>query len=153
LSALAVCPYRSLEGWLVFSGTDRLDKESRRDSAPKDFESLQHEAKNLEISIGITSSDSRTNDSDSKPINDFDEDDDRSVDFDVDKSPSATKAIGVTPMWTEFPPFFTIFKTLTQQIDYYRSDVENFNQYLMERRRKLLDADEEIDEDFFKRPR
>ncbi|CAG8526716.1 3013_t:CDS:2 [Acaulospora morrowiae] len=152
LSALAVCPYRSLEGWLVFSGTDRLDKDNRRDSNLKDFESLQNEAKSLELSIGIASHDGHINDGDSKPINDFDENDDRSIDFDADKSPSATKAIGATPMWTNFPPFFTIFKTLTQQVDYYRSEIDGFNQYLVERRNKLLDADDGIDENFFRQP-
>jgi hypothetical protein len=146
LSALAVCPYRSLEGWLVFSGVDRLD--SRRDSSMKDFE---HEARNLELSLGINSHENHpTSDGDDKAIDDFDEDDDRSVDYNADKSPSAAKAIGATPMWTNFPPFFTIFKTLTQQVDYYRSEIDGFNRYLEERRNGLLDADDEIDENFFK---
>ncbi|CAG8528653.1 4323_t:CDS:2 [Diversispora eburnea] len=150
LSALAVCPYRSLEGWLVFSGTDRLDRDNRRDSYLRDMESLQHEARNLEISLGIASHDNHTNeDGEDKPINDFDGDDDRSVDYDADKSPSATKAIGATPRWINFPPFFTIFKTLTQQVDYYRSEIEGFDQFLQERRSGLLDAEDEIDENFF----
>ncbi|EXX66005.1 hypothetical protein RhiirA5_392144 [Rhizophagus irregularis] len=149
LSALSVCPYRSLEGWLVFSGVDRLD--NRRDSSTKDFERLQHEPKNLEPSLGINNQEGiSTSNGDDKVIDDFDEDDDRSVDYNADKSPSAAKAIGATPMWTNFPPFFTIFKTLTQQVDYYRSEIDGFNQFLEDRRNGLLDADDEIDENFFK---
>ncbi|RIA87617.1 Retinoic acid induced 16-like protein [Glomus cerebriforme] len=149
LSALAVCPYRSLEGWLVFSGVDRLD--SRRESSMKDIENLQYEPRNLESSLGINNHGSHSiSDGDDKAIDDFNEDDDRSVDYNADKSPSAAKAIGATPMWTNFPPFFTIFKTLTQQVDYYRSEIDGFNQYLEDRRNGLLDADDEIDENFFK---
>ncbi|CAG8569677.1 15906_t:CDS:2 [Funneliformis caledonium] len=152
LSALAVCPYRSLEGWLVFSGIDRLD--NHRDYSMKGFENLHHETRNLEIlSPGINNHEGHANsDSTDKAINDFDEADDRSIDYDVDKSPSAVKAIGATPMWTNFPPFFTIFKTLTQQVDYYRSEIDGFDQYLEERRTGLLDADDGIDENFFKQP-
>ncbi|CAG8453592.1 8948_t:CDS:2 [Cetraspora pellucida] len=155
LSALAVCPYRSLEGWLVFSGTDRLDsrRDIRRDSHIRDFENLQTGAKNPEIPLGISNNENNAvAEGDDKPINEFDEDDDRSIDFDADKCPSATKAIGATPRWTSYPQFFTIFKTLTQQVDYYRSEIEGFDQYLKERRGGLLDADDEIDENFFKQP-
>ncbi|CAG8472388.1 10033_t:CDS:2, partial [Dentiscutata heterogama] len=97
LSALAICPYRSLEGWLVFSGTDRLD--SRRESHLGDLETID-----------------------------------------------------TTPKWTNYPPFFTIFKTLTQEVNSYRSEIEGFDQFLKERRGGLLDADDEIDENFFKQP-
>lgn len=120
----------------------------------KGFENLHHETRNLEIlSPGINNHEGHANsDSTDKAINDFDEADDRSIDYDVDKSPSAVKAIGATPMWTNFPPFFTIFKTLTQQVDYYRSEIDGFDQYLEERRTGLLDADDGIDENFFKQP-
>ncbi|CAI2184164.1 4553_t:CDS:2 [Funneliformis geosporum] len=151
LSALAVCPYRSLEGWLVFSGIDRLD--NHRDYSTKGFENNHHD-RNVELlSPGINNHEGHANsDSKEKAIDDFDEADDRSIDYDVDKSLSAVKAIGATPMWTNFPPFFTIFKTLTQQVDYYRSEIDGFDQYLEERRNGLLDADDGIDENFFKQP-
>ncbi|RIB11256.1 Retinoic acid induced 16-like protein [Gigaspora rosea] len=152
LSALAICPYRSLEGWLVFSGTDRLDS-SRRESHLGDLESLQPGAKNLEIPLGISDNESNAvAEGDDKPINDFDEEDDRSIDFDADRCPSATKAIDTTPKWTNYPPFFTIFKTLTQEVNSYRSEIEGFDQFLKERRGGLLDADDEIDENFFRQP-
>ncbi|CAJ0627407.1 4822_t:CDS:2 [Entrophospora sp. SA101] len=147
ISALAICPYRSLEGWLVFSGADRLD--NRNDSSTKDFESLQHEARNLELSLGIIASNNEYLGSENSPNDEFDESDDRSIDHDVEKSASANNAIGSVTMWVNFPPFFTIFKTLTQQVDYYRSEIENFDQYLDERRRSLLDTEDEIEENFF----
>ncbi|KAG9297723.1 hypothetical protein G9A89_011238 [Geosiphon pyriformis] len=148
ISALAVCPYRSLEGWLVFSGVDRLD---RRESSARDLESIQHDPRNFDIGVGSVHNENQTSyEGDDKPINESDDDDDRSVDYNADKSPSAAKAIGTTPMWTNFPPFFTIFKTLTQQVDYYRSEIEKFDEYLEERRNGLLDAEDEIDENFFR---
>ncbi|CAJ0646864.1 5547_t:CDS:2 [Entrophospora sp. SA101] len=148
ISALAICPYRSLEGWLVFSGADRLD--SRQDSSAKDFESLQHEARNLERSLGIIASSSDSSGSGNKKSDVLDESDDRSIDHDFEKSALANNTIGVVPKWANFPPFFTIFKTLTQQVDYYRSEIEDFDQYLDERRSGLLDTEDEIDENFFR---
>ncbi|CAG8453869.1 1025_t:CDS:2 [Paraglomus brasilianum] len=38
ISALAMCPYRSLEGWLVFSSVDRIDRGDRREAMAKDWD-------------------------------------------------------------------------------------------------------------------
>ncbi|CAG8498532.1 10297_t:CDS:2, partial [Ambispora gerdemannii] len=145
ISALAVCPYRSLEGWLVFSGVDRLDKS---ESIVRDSDSIHNETRINDISLGPANHDSNSENEDK--INEFDDNDDRSVDYNADKNPSAAKAIGAIPSWANFPPFFTIFQTLTQQVASYRSEIEEFDQYLEERRNGLLGADDEIDENFFK---
>ncbi|CAG8446264.1 1762_t:CDS:2 [Ambispora leptoticha] len=151
ISALAVCPYRSLEGWLVFSGADRLDNSESIMRAPENM--YNNEPKINEVSFGPANHDSNPqNENEEKPINEFDEDDDRSVDYNADKSSLAAKAIGTTPSWTNYPQFFTIFQTLTQQVASFRSEIQGFDQFLEERRNGLLDAEDEIDENFFRAP-
>ncbi|OZJ05668.1 hypothetical protein BZG36_01408 [Bifiguratus adelaidae] len=83
VSALVICPHRSLEGWLTFSPIDR-----------------------------ITSKDTEGN--------------------------SVT-----TAGFQNFPPFFTLLRTLTQQVGFYRSEVLQFDISLQDRRKLLFGGSEE----------
>ncbi|KAI8079793.1 Retinoic acid induced 16-like protein-domain-containing protein [Halteromyces radiatus] len=140
ISALAQCPYRSLEGWISFQESDR--------ATPDDI--LILDASNLTngtatttttTTTATTSASSLLSTSDQlnnknhirgddiyahfeySQVDENDEDDDRSVDFGVERNLSHTAP---TTQFKSFPPFFTLFRTLTQQVDYYRSEVDSY---------------------------
>ncbi|KAI8989611.1 Retinoic acid induced 16-like protein-domain-containing protein [Pilobolus umbonatus] len=127
ISALALCPYRSLEGWLSFCENDRTN--------PDDI---------LILNSGEEPSVNRSNthrqdmyaqfDTDT-PVNEDDDDDDRSIDFGAEReSFKMTSPV----LFKSYPPFFTLLRTLTQQVDYYRSDLPQFDELLEERRNALI---------------
>ncbi|CAO3585858.1 unnamed protein product [Absidia cylindrospora] len=159
ISALALCPYRSLEGWISFQESDRttpddiliLDSSNitngtttttntaTTSSSPSTFASSTTDnlqRLHLEDRNGdkIRGSDIYAH-FDYNKVNEDDEDDDRSVDFGVERNLSHT---ATTTQFKRFPPFFTLFQTLTQQVDCYRSEVDDFDDLLQERWQSLM---------------
>lgn len=126
ITSLAVCPYRSLEGWLLFKSTDGKQLSNSGDEG----EAVSEEAK--------------------KPVFTLDDsDDEESLPSYLTRNNNKSRitqvddgAAAAPPAFTSFPPFFTMFKTLTQQVDYYRSEIDGFDEYLADRRRGLLVATE-----------
>ncbi|RUS17204.1 Retinoic acid induced 16-like protein-domain-containing protein [Endogone sp. FLAS-F59071] len=149
ISALAVCPYRSLEGWLAFRESDRADPDellvlenmgNTGGSTPGQGHAVRP-AIPVPVRENAKKGKIRANDiyahfePDRDPVNEDDDDDDRSIDFATDRN-----SINMTAATTfkSFPPFFTLFRTLTQQVDYYRSEVDSFDHFLQERRKGLF---------------
>ncbi|KAI8877620.1 hypothetical protein K501DRAFT_337310 [Backusella circina FSU 941] len=134
ISALATCPYRSLEGWVGFSESDRTNPDdililSSSDIHQKSPPTTPPITSSELYSTGLPfTEDSATNLTD-------DEDDDRSIDFGAEKN-----SVNMTApvQFKSFPPFYTLFRTLTQQVDYYRSEVDGFDKLLDERWNGLL---------------
>ncbi|KAI9232863.1 MAG: Retinoic acid induced 16-like protein-domain-containing protein [Podila humilis] len=126
ITSLAVCPYRSLEGWLLFKSTDGKQSSISGDEG----EAVSEEAK--------------------KPMFTLDDsDDEESLPSYLTRNNNKSRiaqvddgAAAAPPAFTSFPPFFTMLKTLTQQVDYYRSEIDGFDEYLADRRRGLLVATE-----------
>ncbi|KAF9925474.1 hypothetical protein FBU30_004754 [Linnemannia zychae] len=123
ITSLAVCPYRSLEGWLMFK-TSEISK-------------LTNEDDRSDVRFQLGDSD----DEDSLPAYLV-----RGASIKSSKAPlpvptTVTEASD-SPAFKSFPPFFTMLKTLTQQVDYYRSEIDGFDEYLADRRRGLLVATE-----------
>ncbi|KAI0709134.1 Retinoic acid induced 16-like protein-domain-containing protein [Earliella scabrosa] len=108
LATLALCPDRSLAGWLTF--------------APKE-----------------SPTPSNTQDQDVFLPNE-DDGDDRSIDFRIEeKLASESNALPATSMDEQSRPVVhSVFHGLVSQLERYRQMVENFDQYLMERRQGLL---------------
>ncbi|EKM55436.1 uncharacterized protein PHACADRAFT_143766 [Phanerochaete carnosa HHB-10118-sp] len=108
LATLAICPDRSLAGWLAFTESDNKD-------AP-------------------------TLDMWSSLIRHKDDGDDRSIDWRINDdlavrtAPLATSAIDERTK----PVVYTIFQGLVQQLERYRTLVEDFDRFLLERRQGLL---------------
>ncbi|CAO3651700.1 unnamed protein product [Mucor hiemalis] len=132
ISALAICPHRSLEGWIAFSESDRTNAE--------DILNLSTQQASVSTSNEGTEEHSNIRGSEiyasSTQIQEQQEqDDDQSVDFGADRN-----SIHMTTptQFKSFPPFYTLFRTLTQQIDYYRSEVDEFDRLLDERWNGLL---------------
>lgn len=132
ISALAICPHRSLEGWIAFSESDRTNAE--------DVLNLSTQQPNVTTTNTATEEQSSIRGSEiyasSTQIQEQqEEDDDQSVDFGADRN-----SIHMTTptQFKSFPPFYTLFRTLTQQIDYYRSEVDEFDRLLDERWNGLL---------------
>lgn len=149
ISALAVCPYRSLEGWLAFRESDRADPDellvlenmgNTGGSTPGQGHAVRP-AIPVPVRENLKKGKIRANDiyahfePERNPVNEDDDDDDRSIDF-----ASERNSIIMTTATTfkSFPPFFTLFRTLTQQVDYYRSEVDSFDHFLQERRKGLF---------------
>ncbi|KAG0362028.1 hypothetical protein BG005_006840 [Podila minutissima] len=126
ITSLAVCPYRSLEGWLLFKSTD-----GKRSSISGDEGEAAAAAEAKPPTFTLDDSD----DEESLPSY---------LTRNNNKSRIAQVDDGAAnpPAFTSFPPFFTMFKTLTQQVDYYRSEIDGFDEYLADRRRGLLVATE-----------
>ncbi|KAF9361523.1 hypothetical protein BGX26_002028 [Mortierella sp. AD094] len=134
ITSLAICPYRSLEGWLLFKSSDSkvLDENGS-------FGEVQADSK-VDARFELGDSD----DEDTLPS--------YLTKVNISKPSKATapgdsvttptdEASGANPFKT-FPPFFTMLRTLTQQVDYYRSEIDDFDDYLADRRRILLVATE-----------
>ncbi|KAI7907737.1 Retinoic acid induced 16-like protein-domain-containing protein, partial [Cokeromyces recurvatus] len=108
ISALALCPYRSLEGWISFT-------------------TLKDDPIHGNDLFGL----STFQEQEKVP----DADDDESIDFGVDRN----SIYMTTPTQFKcFPPFYTLLQTLTQQVDYYRSEIDEFDDLLKERWNSLL---------------
>ncbi|KAF8937521.1 hypothetical protein BGZ47_009021 [Haplosporangium gracile] len=128
ITSLAVCPCRSLEGWLLFKSSDvkRLDEDrgSEEDSDSGDSQGLHLIDSEL----------------DTTTLNDSD-DEETLPSYLTRNSTRAGMEFAMTsgpPSFKSFPPFFTMLRTLTQQVDYYRSEIDGFDEYLDDRRRTLL---------------
>ncbi|KAI8149208.1 Retinoic acid induced 16-like protein-domain-containing protein [Fennellomyces sp. T-0311] len=134
ISALATCPYRSLEGWIAFSESDR--------TTPDDVLVLDATDQLRRASLNSGEDVIRAKDIyakyDTTEVDEDADDDDRSVDYGAERN--SVKMTGPT-QFKSFPPFFTLFRTLTQQVDYYRSEIENFDRLLQERRNGLMIGD------------
>ncbi|KAF9543396.1 hypothetical protein EC957_000907 [Mortierella hygrophila] len=128
ITSLAVCPYRSLEGWLLFKSSDvkkpNVDRDSEEDSDSGDSQGLHL----IDYEL------------DTATLNDSD-DEDTLPSYLTRSSTRAGmefKMPSGPPSFKSFPPFFTMLRTLTQQVDYYRSEIDGFDEYLADRRRTLL---------------
>ncbi|OBZ84042.1 hypothetical protein A0J61_07909 [Choanephora cucurbitarum] len=124
IAALAMCPYRSLEGWISFSEQDRTHRDDILVLNPSDTTYQQQGQDNPKTK-------STTQEAE-------DEDDDRSVDFGVERESSQKT---MPTFFKSYPPFFTLLRTLTQQVDYYRSEIQAFDQLLEERRNALISGE------------
>lgn len=108
LATLAICPDRSLAGWLTFAEGDK------KDAAPLDMWSSL--------------------------VGHKDDGDDRSVDWRI----NSDLALRTTPLATSTadertrPVVYTIFQGLVQQLERYRTLIEDFDRFLLERRQGLL---------------
>ncbi|KAG0274150.1 hypothetical protein BGZ95_010058 [Linnemannia exigua] len=128
ITSLAVCPYRSLEGWLLFKSSDikrpHVDRGSEEDSDSSDSQGLHLIDSEMDSAI-LNDSD----DEDSLPSYLSRHSAKAGMEFAMPPGP---------PSFKSFPPFFTMLRTLTQQVDYYRSEIDGFDEYLADRRRTLL---------------
>ncbi|KAG0197949.1 hypothetical protein BGX28_008567 [Mortierella sp. GBA30] len=136
ITSLAVCPYRSLEGWLLFRSADV--KESGEVTSSLEEGGTKHTSGQADVRFQLGDSDDEetlpaylSHSNNTKPKS----------------NKSASTAINAddassTPAFKSFPPFFTMLRTLTQQVDYYRSEIDGFDEYLADRRRGLLVATE-----------
>ncbi|KAF9576216.1 hypothetical protein EC968_009775 [Mortierella alpina] len=134
ITSLAVCPYRSLEGWLLFRSTDVREPGGETDSQEQGATSGQADVR---FQLGDSDDEetlpvylSRSNNG--KPKSN------KSTSSVINEVDDATDP----PAFKSFPPFFTMLRTLTQQVDYYRSEIDGFDAYLADRRRGLLVATE-----------
>ncbi|KAF7727094.1 hypothetical protein EC973_008057 [Apophysomyces ossiformis] len=131
ISALALCPYRTLEGWITFRESDR--------AKPDDVLVLSSTERLERINLDQEQDKIRVKDIyahfDSTELDEDDEEDDRSIDYRADRFSRRRKS---AVHFKSYPPFFTLFRTLTQQVDYYRSEIDGFDQLLDERRNGLL---------------
>ncbi|KAI8983567.1 Retinoic acid induced 16-like protein-domain-containing protein [Pilobolus umbonatus] len=135
ISSLAMCPYRCLEGWLTFSETDRTNPNDVIDL------SLASSADKNQLNV-FKSYSAEDLYSPNSNMNYIEEeiDDDQSIDFGSERN--SAKMTGITH-FRSFPLFYTLFKTLTQQMDYYKSEIDEFDKLLEERRNVLLFGDSE----------
>ncbi|KAK3811715.1 MAG: Retinoic acid induced 16-like protein-domain-containing protein [Linnemannia elongata] len=128
ITSLAVCPYRSLEGWLLFKSSDvKRPNEDRGSEDGSDSGDSQ----------GLHLIDAEL---DTATLNDSD-DEDTLPSYLTRSSTRAGMEFAMPsgpPSFKSFPPFFTMLRTLTQQVDYYRSEIDGFDEYLADRRRTLL---------------
>lgn len=131
ISALALCPYRNLEGWITFSENDRTSKNDilvLNSGSPSAAVSKKQVQQQDIFAIPETRG----------TIDDDDDDDDRSIDFGQERgSKNKTKPT----FFKSYPPFFTLLRTLTQQVEHYRSEVFSFDKLLEERREALVKGD------------
>ncbi|KAI7882978.1 hypothetical protein K492DRAFT_185572 [Lichtheimia hyalospora FSU 10163] len=148
ISALAICPYRSLQGWVTFRESDRSNPEdilvlNHSEQLPRRSTTDGISANDIYASHSNAATKVTTNRIDDQE-NDLDEDDDRSIDFGVELNSNNMTA---RTQFKSYPPFFTLFQVLTQQIDCYRSEVDNFDQLLEERRNCLMMGDNDFSND------
>lgn len=131
ISALALCPYRSLEGWISFCESDRTNA---NDILHLGSNGTRDSRGNMDMSTAFNDM-HQIPAANSKHANDDDDDDDKSLDFGAERN---SVHMTTPTQFKSFPPFYTLFRTLTQQVDYYRSEVEGFDALLDERWNSLL---------------
>ncbi|KAI8371029.1 Retinoic acid induced 16-like protein-domain-containing protein [Blakeslea trispora] len=127
IAALAMCPYRSLEGWISFSEQDRTHRDDILILNSSDTTATQRQSTQIQNKSTQEAED---------------DDDDRSVDFGVERESSQKT---MPTFFKSYPPFFTLLRTLTQQVDYYRSEIQTFDQLLEERRHALISGEASLD--------
>ncbi|KAI1315655.1 hypothetical protein EDD11_000548 [Mortierella claussenii] len=135
ITSLAVCPYRSLEGWLLFKSTD-IRKPGEEGTFGAE---LSQAASRVDARFELGDSD----DEDTLPsyLTRRNSSKSSKVAADIIAASAVDEIDGASP-FKSFPPFFTMLRTLTQQVDYYRSEIDDFDDYLADRRRILLVATE-----------
>ncbi|KAG0262445.1 hypothetical protein BG011_010162 [Mortierella polycephala] len=131
ITSLAVCPYRSLEGWLLFKSTDAKKGAMEGESQSKLQTNIHFQLGDSEDEETLPAYLSRENNRKASKSAAA-----AATDANVDGEASDPAA------FKSFPPFFTMLRTLTQQVDYYRSEIDGFDEYLADRRRMLLVATE-----------
>ncbi|KAG0230615.1 hypothetical protein BGW42_000820 [Actinomortierella wolfii] len=143
ITSLATCPYRSLEGWLLFRGTDvRTPDEDKLSVEGSDGVLTPLPGPKTSLTAGADQT------SQGKDGAVEDSDDEETLPFYLqrgyNKGSAFERSTSVSGhvAFKSFPPFFTMLKTLTQQVDYYRSEIDNFDEFLADRRRTLLVATE-----------
>ncbi|KAI8075248.1 Retinoic acid induced 16-like protein-domain-containing protein [Gongronella butleri] len=165
ISALALCPYRSLEGWIAFQESDRTTPDDILILNASNITHATTSSNNNSTSTNslttptstpassTTTTNTRADDDAAArihgkdiyahfnqamslhdDIDEDDDDDDRSVDFGIERNLSQA----TTVQFKSFPPFFTLLRTLTQQVDFYRSEIDGFDQMLHQRWQALL---------------
>ncbi|KAF9954742.1 hypothetical protein BGZ72_004319 [Mortierella alpina] len=146
IASLANCPYRSLEGWLLFKASDVRkpdvdrgsgeDSDSDSDSNPDSPAQRGITASQIMAQFGSTVVQTHVDDSDDEDAMPICLAQDVATDEQKPPLPPGP------PSFKSFPPFFTMLRTLTQQVDYYRSEIDGFDDFLMQKRRHLLAANE-----------
>ncbi|KAF9966310.1 hypothetical protein BGZ70_002716, partial [Mortierella alpina] len=144
IASLANCPYRSLEGWLLFKASDvrkpDVDRGSGEDSdSDSDLDSSAQK--------GVTASQIIAQYGASTiPVHAVDSDDEDAMPHCLVQGMVTNEQESALhprpPSFKSFPPFFTMLRTLTQQVDYYRSEIDGFDDFLAQKRRSLLVANE-----------
>ncbi|KAG9323806.1 hypothetical protein KVV02_002252 [Mortierella alpina] len=126
ITSLAVCPYRSLEGWLLFRSTDVRKPGEEADSLDQRVSGGQ-----ADVRFQLGDSD----DEETLPVY-LSRNNNGKPKSNKSTSSVTTDAEDATdpPAFKSFPPFFTMLRTLTQQVDYYRSEIDGFDEYLADRR-------------------
>ncbi|KAF9431587.1 Guanosine-diphosphatase, partial [Entomortierella beljakovae] len=140
VTSLAICPHRSLEGWLLFKASDIRKPDVDRGSGDESEDDGDDDENNT-ILGRVTNSQLDTFDPTTKTSLQYDSDDEESMPNFV-RARLEPPTPPSPPSFKSFPPFFTMLRTLTQQVDYYRSEIDGFDEYLAERRRNLLLAAE-----------
>ncbi|KAF9921155.1 hypothetical protein FBU30_008857 [Linnemannia zychae] len=125
ITSLAICPYRSLEGWLLFKSSDVKRPEIDRGTDEDSDSSDSHGLHSIESELDEADSD------DEETLPSY-------LTRNITKMGMEFAMPSGPPSFKSFPPFFTMLRTLTQQVDYYRSEIDGFDEYLAERRRTLL---------------
>ncbi|KAI9252628.1 Retinoic acid induced 16-like protein-domain-containing protein [Sporodiniella umbellata] len=126
VTSLALCPYRSLEGWISFSESDQ--------TSPDDVLVFNPEAEPT-LTPKIRSQDIYAHFESTPPVDEDDDEDDRSIDFGAERE--SAKVTRPT-FFKSYPTFFTLLRTLTQQVGYYRSEIPTFETMLEDRRKALI---------------
>ncbi|KAG9324085.1 hypothetical protein KVV02_004011 [Mortierella alpina] len=142
IASLANCPYRSLEGWLLFKASDvrkpDVDRGSGEDSDSDPDSPAQKGVTASQIMAQFGSSNT--------PVHAEDSDDEDAMPLclvqDTATDEQEPPLPAGPPTFKSFPPFFTMLRTLTQQVDYYRSEIDGFDDFLMQKRRSLLATNE-----------
>ena len=127
ISALAICPYRSLEGWIAFGESDRTNAEDILNLSTSKYTEQEEDGIRGNEIYALTAIQEQEKEEG--------EDDDQSIDFGAERNSIRMTA---PTQFKSFPPFYTLFRTLTQQIDYYRSEVDGFDKLLDERWNGLI---------------
>ncbi|CAO3572178.1 unnamed protein product [Mortierella alpina] len=144
IASLGNCPYRSLEGWLLFKASDvrkpDVDRGSGEDSdSDSDLDSPAQKgvtASQIIAQYGSSNIPVHAVDSDDEDIMPHCLTQETATD---EQEPAAPPG---PPSFKSFPPFFTMLRTLTQQVDYYRSEIDGFDDFLAQKRRSLLVTNE-----------
>lgn len=109
LATLAICPDRSLAGWLTFAPTEKMSTPDRR-------------IQDLDILAAYE-----------------DDGDDRSVDYRIEEKLASEHSLPASSVDEQMRPVVhSIFHGLVAQLERYRQMVPEFDRYLLERRQGLL---------------
>ncbi|KAF9573350.1 hypothetical protein EC968_008620 [Mortierella alpina] len=144
IASLANCPYRSLEGWLLFKASDVRKPDVDRGSGD---DSDSDSALDSPAQKGVTASQIMAQFGSSvTPTQAYDSDDEDALPLCLVQAAATDEQEPPLPpgppSFKSFPPFFTMLRTLTQQVDYYRSEIDGFDDFLIQKRRSLLATNE-----------